>query len=61
MHDEMHGMHKMKGFAMLVLGLLILANVLWPFATWAAFIGGVLAIGGFLKIAMSCCKKKRRR
>ena len=59
MHDEMHGMHKMKGVAMLVLGLLILANVYLEFLTWAAFIGALLVLGGLLKLLMP--HKKRRK
>jgi uncharacterized membrane protein HdeD (DUF308 family) len=50
--DEMHGMHKMKGVGMLILGLLILANALWPFLTWGAFIGALLVLGGFIKLLM---------
>jgi uncharacterized membrane protein HdeD (DUF308 family) len=61
MRDEMHGMHKMKGAGMLVLGLLILANVYWGFLNWATFIGALLALGGLLKWLMLCCKKKKRR
>ncbi len=57
MHEEMW--HKYKGVGMLVLGLLILANVYWELFSWAAFIGGLLALAGFLKLVMPT--KKRRR
>jgi uncharacterized membrane protein HdeD (DUF308 family) len=57
--DEMHGMHKMKGTGMLILGLLILANAYWGFLTWGAFIGALLFLGGFIKLVMP--HKKRRK
>lgn len=55
-HWKMH--KKMMGCKMLVLGLLVLANTRWNVVSWQNFIGGVLAIGGFLKLIMSCkqCK-----
>ena len=59
MHDEMHGMHKMKGAGMVVLGLLILANTYWGFLAWAGFIGALLVLGGLLKLLMPM--KKRRK
>jgi len=59
MHDEMHGMHKMKGVGMLVLGLLILANAYLEFLTWAGFLGVLLVLGGLLKLLMPM--KKRRK
>ena len=51
---KMRGMcnHKQKGWGLLVLGLLILINVYWPFLSWGAFVGFVLALGGFLKLLM---------
>ena len=45
-------MHKQKGWAMLVLGVLILINVYWPFLDWGAFVGLFLALGGLLKLLM---------
>jgi len=45
-------MHKQKGTAMLILGVLILINVYWPMLTWWAFVGWVLALGGVLKLLM---------
>ena len=45
-------MHKQKGWAMLVLGVLILINVYWPMLTWGAFIGWVAVLGGLLKLLM---------
>lgn len=59
MHDEMHGMHKMKGVGMIVLGLLILANTYLGFLSWAAFIGTLLVLGGLLKLFMPCKKGKK--
>lgn len=58
MHDEMHG-HKYKGVAMLVLGLLVLANAYWSYFKWGVFFGALLALGGLLKLLMPC--KKRRK
>jgi len=57
MHEEMW--HKYKGVGMLVLGLLILANVYLEFLSWGAFVGGVLALAGFLKLVMPCKKGRR--
>jgi uncharacterized membrane protein HdeD (DUF308 family) len=59
MHEEMHGMHKMKGVGMLVLGLLILANAYWGFLTWAAFIGVLFVLSGLLKFLMPYKKGKK--
>lgn len=59
MHEGMHGMHKMKGVGMLILGLLILANAYWGFLTWAAFIGILFVLGGLLKFLMPCKKDKK--
>jgi uncharacterized membrane protein HdeD (DUF308 family) len=59
MHDEMHGMHKMKGVGMLVLGFLILANVYWGLLNWAAFIGTLLVLGGLLKLLLPCKKGRK--
>ncbi len=43
-------MHVKKGVGMLILGLLILTNALWPFMSWGAFIGAVVALVGLLKL-----------
>jgi len=59
MYDEMHGMHKMKGVVMTVLGLLVLANVYLGLLTWAGFIGVLLVLGGLLKLLMPCKKKRK--
>jgi uncharacterized membrane protein HdeD (DUF308 family) len=58
MHEEMW--HKGKGIAMLVLGLLIIANIYWIHMTWATFIGVILILGGIVKASMFCCKKKKK-
>jgi len=42
--------HKWKGWGMLVLGLLILLNAYWPFASWDKFLGGVLVVFGLFKL-----------
>ena len=55
----MHGMHRMKGVGMLVLGLLIWANAYWSYFKWGVFFGALLALGGLLKLLMPC--KKRRK
>lgn len=45
-------MHRMKGVGMLVVGLLILVNVYWPFLDWGTFVGAILALAGLLKLIM---------
>ena len=50
MHED--GWHKGKGVAMLVLGLLVVANAYWMFLDWATFIGALLVLGGLLKLVM---------
>ena len=40
---------------LLILGLLILVNVYWLNFDWFKFIGGLLVIGGILKLAMPWC------
>ena len=45
-------MHKMKGWGMIVVGLLVLANVYWPFLDWGTFIGILLVLAGISKLAM---------
>jgi uncharacterized membrane protein HdeD (DUF308 family) len=63
---EMHGKHmgghmKHKGTAMLILGALILLNVYAMKLGWGTFVGGVLVLGGVVKMLHSggcCCKKK---
>ncbi len=44
--------HTSKGIGMLVLGILILINVYWPYLSWGAFVGAVFAIIGFLKLVI---------
>jgi len=45
--------HGAKG---LVVGLLVLANAYWNFvADWWVFFGGLLVVGGLLKLAMPSC------
>jgi uncharacterized membrane protein HdeD (DUF308 family) len=56
MHEEMH---RMNGIGMLVLGLLIVANDYFGILDWAAFIGFLLFLGGFLKLIIP--HKKRRK
>jgi|WetSurMetagenome_2_1015567.scaffolds.fasta_scaffold238227_2 uncharacterized membrane protein HdeD (DUF308 family) len=49
--EEMCG-HKGKGWMMLVLGLLILANAYWSIVDWAVFIGVIVALVGIGKVLM---------
>ncbi|NCN51637.1 hypothetical protein GW931_01360 [archaeon] len=42
--------HKGKSIWMLVLGILILLNVYWPFLSWGGFVGAVLVLGSLLKL-----------
>jgi len=44
--------HKGKGFAMLVLGALVLGNFYLAMFNWPVFVGGVLVLAGFLKMLM---------
>jgi uncharacterized membrane protein HdeD (DUF308 family) len=53
MRGELGRMHRKTAGIMLVLGLLVLANVYWPVFTWGEFIGGVLVLGGLLKLLLS--------
>lgn len=46
------GMNVAKDVGMLVIGLLILSNALWPYVTWGVFVGAVVAIVGFLKLVI---------
>ena len=43
-------MHKGKGVGLMILGLLVLANVYWPYLDWGAFVGAVFVIAGFIKL-----------
>ena len=55
-HMCMGGMcPKCHGAKGLVIGLIILANVYWPFANWWTLIGALFVIGGLLKFVMPCC------
>jgi hypothetical protein len=45
-------MHRMKAAGMLVLGALVLINWYWGLLNWSVFIGGLLVLGGLLKLAM---------
>ena len=47
---EMHHNYKGKGWMVLVLGILILANVYLVFLDWATFIGIILVLGGIMKL-----------
>lgn len=46
--------HAAYGWKMLILGLLVLINTYWPFSRWDAFIGVLLVLMGFVKVAMPC-------
>ncbi|MDD5012480.1 MAG: hypothetical protein PHQ66_02450 [Candidatus Nanoarchaeia archaeon] len=45
-------MHKFKGIAMIVLGLLVIGNVYWQVVDWGTFIGVVIALTGAMKLFM---------
>lgn len=45
-------MHKGKGVAIIVLGLLILGNFYWSVVDWVVFWGWILVIAGLLKMVM---------
>ena len=47
--------HNCRGWKKLVLGLVVLANVYWPFAEWATLIGILLVLGGLMKLVMPKC------
>jgi uncharacterized membrane protein HdeD (DUF308 family) len=42
--------HKCKGWIMVVLGLLILANAYWAVLGWDYFIGIILVLVGIIKL-----------
>ncbi|MFZ1971119.1 MAG: hypothetical protein WAU65_03000 [Candidatus Nanoarchaeia archaeon] len=44
--------HKMKGVGILLIGLLVLSNVYWPFLDWGTFIGIILVLAGIAKLVM---------
>jgi len=44
--------HKGHGVKMLILGLIVLANVYWPFMGWWTLIGVLLVLGGLFKLMM---------
>ncbi len=46
---------KCHGVKVLVIGVLVLANALWPFAGWAVFVGALLTLGGVLKLVKPTC------
>ena len=53
-HWKMH--KKKKGWAMLILGIVVLVNVYWPFMSWWGLLGVVLVLVGIKKLAMpGCC------
>lgn len=56
-HWMMH--KKMMAGKMIALGALIFANAYWQFVNWTWFIGGVLVLGGLLKLAMPSCRHCR--
>ena len=43
---------KVKGFAMLVLGALILGNIYWFMMSWPVFIGWLFVLTGVLEMLM---------
>lgn len=55
--DIMVKHHKMWGWCMLILGIIVLTNAYWAYIRWDYLIGIVLVVLG-LKKALMCCKKK---
>jgi len=49
---EMKGMHKGKGWMLLILGILVLLNVYLALVDWATFIGIILVLAGLVKLTM---------
>jgi len=45
------GMHKGKGWMMIVLGVLVLLNVYLALVDWATFVGLILVLAGIVKLA----------
>ncbi len=41
-----------KGFALIVLGTLVLGNIYWFMMSWPVFIGWILVLAGVLKVLM---------
>ena len=46
----MHQKGCYKGWKMLVLGLLVLANDMYQFMTWWSFVGAIIALKGLLHL-----------
>lgn len=44
--------HRMKGVGILVIGVLILANVYWPFMNWGVFAGALFILAGIAKLTI---------
>ena len=47
---------KCSAWKMLIVGIIFLVNVYWPFVSnWWTLVGALLVIGGIVKLAMPCC------
>ena len=44
-----------RGTKLLIAGLVLIANALWPFASWGLLIGILIAVGGLIKMSMHGC------
>jgi uncharacterized membrane protein HdeD (DUF308 family) len=49
--DDMKSWHKSKGWGMIIIGLLILANAYWTILGWDYFIGIILVLTGIIKLS----------
>ncbi len=47
-----------KGICMLIVGLIIVANAYWAFASWWMLVGALIALGGLGKAVMPMGKCK---
>jgi uncharacterized membrane protein HdeD (DUF308 family) len=47
--------HACHGGTLFILGLIVLANVYWPFLSWGVLIGLLLVLGGILKWVKPHC------
>ena len=51
-----HGMcNKCHAGKVLVLGVLVLVNAVWSVFDWGIFIGGLLVLGGLVKLVKPMC------
>ena len=53
----MYKHHGKKAVGAIIVGLLVIANAYWGFLSWDYFIGGLLILGGVVKLLMHSMHK----